>query len=363
MNFKKAIAFALVFTLLVSASSVFTSAFAAEIVAVPISAPVAVTTEGTEPEKTNTIIINGEPVVVYALNSLGLVMQYGTVTVAGEGDEARVVLMGVNDDGEQYAKIILNRNDNTLIINAVTGMPVAFEDIKEDEVAYAYVSPVMALSMPPQAMAEVILVGIPADYAVPSYVEIETVTVNDDATVTVVTSDGKTVVITEETALSPYLTRQVVTAEMLRPGQKLLVWFETDVRNNTVTTTANKVIAFNFSYQGSIFIDADGVVYLNGEAVRFDRMAMPYVDGETYMLPFRKMVESIGYTVTWDDETKSVTVSRDDEVVYSFAAGDGIVTMADGTERVLTKNFDGDAGVIFASVDDIVFLHNMKFVR
>jgi len=346
MNFKKIIAFALVATLLLSAFA-FTSVFASE----------------SEVERTNTIVINGEPVVVAALNRPGLVVEHGTVAFVGEGDEVRVMLMGVDENGETYAKIILNRNENTLILNAVTGEPVAFENIREDEVAYAYVSPAMLLSMPAQATAEVILVGIPADFAVPAYVEIDSVTVNEDGSVTVVTTDGKGIIVTEDTAFSPYLTRQIVTAEMLRPGQKLLIWFGAADETDPALAHANKIVAFNFAYQGTMSIDESGVVYLNGEAIIFDRRAIPYVDGETYMLPLRKVVETLGYTVTWDDETKSVTVSRDDEVVYSFAAGAETVLMADGMERVLTQSFDGTAGVIHASVDDIVSLHNLKFVR
>lgn len=41
-------------------------------------------------------------------------------------------------------------------------------DLKDGETVYAWVGPVMTLSLPPQATAILILANIPADYGVPS---------------------------------------------------------------------------------------------------------------------------------------------------------------------------------------------------
>ena len=365
MNMKKILASALVFAVLLSTGSAF-----ALVGAEPYgNDEVAVT--GTPADSSQDIVpvapllpaegnftIGGQPVNLTSLNKLSPVVQYGTVAFFEDG---RIMLMGINEAGEQYAKLILNLSDSTLILNAVSGEPVALENIREGEILYSYVSPVMALSMPAQASAELLLVGIPADFVMPVYAEIHNVIVNDDGSVLLLTNQGINIIVNDETALSPYLSRQFLLPEMLQAGQKILVWCGPTNMSYPVQATANKLLAFNSGYAGSLSVDSDGIISINGEALRFDRLAMPYLSNGAYLVPFRKVVEALGCTVSWNSEDNSVVVSKDDALLYSFTAGADFVTTGE-TERSITHALDSTLGITYMSIDDIVALHNLKFI-
>lgn len=51
---------------------------------------------------------------------------------------------------------------------------------------------------------------------------------------------------------------------------------------------------------------------VNGNELTLDDLpAEPYIEGETVMVPLRKFAEALGYNVTWDYDTQSVTVDDD----------------------------------------------------
>jgi len=356
MKLKKILASALVFATMFSASSAF-----ALVGAEPYGNDEAAIT-GTIPIEeelmNGNFTIGGQPVNLTSLNKLAPVVQYGTVAFL---EDDRIMLMGTDANGEKYAKLILNLSDSTLILNAVSGEPVALESIREGELLYAYVSPVMALSMPAQASAELLLVDIPADFVMPVYAEINNIFSGDNGTLTLITDQGVNLIVNAETALSPFLSRQFLTAEMLRPGQKILAWCGPTNMSYPAQTIANKLIAFNFGYAGSLSVDSDGIITINDEALRFDRLAMPFIQDGAYLVPFRKVVESLGCTVTWNSDDNSISVSKDDALLYAFAAGADFVT-ADSTERSVTHALDSVLGITYMSIDDIVALHNLKFI-
>ena len=363
MNMKKILSMALIFALLISASSAFAVVgqeppAEGEITITGIM-PVEDSVEPVaEPTVEGNLLINEHPVLITSLNRIAPVLQYGTVAFLEDG---RIMLMGVDENGESYAKLILNLSEATLILSAVSGEPVALENIREGEVLYAYVSPAMALSMPAQASAELLLTSIPADFRMPVYAEINDVVASEDGSVLLITNQGINITVNADTALSPYLSRQFLTSEMLLPGQKILAWCGPTGISYPALATASKLIAFNTSYTGTASVDSNGVITLNGDVLRFDRLAMPYIHNGAYLVPFRKVVEALGCTVAWNSTDSSVVVSKDEAVLYSFVSGADSVTQGD-LERSVTHALDTVLGVTYMSIDDIVALHNLKFI-
>ena len=58
------------------------------------------------------------------------------------------------------------------VVDAATGLPLDLETVKEGDVLYAWAGPAMALSLPPQLFAEVVIGNVPADAAAPEFCEI-----------------------------------------------------------------------------------------------------------------------------------------------------------------------------------------------
>lgn len=68
---------------------------------------------------------------------------YGTVT-RPEGSEGDQLLMNAAIEGvEGQQEVILNISEETLILDAVEGLPIKLEDIKDGDMVYSYMSPAM----------------------------------------------------------------------------------------------------------------------------------------------------------------------------------------------------------------------------
>lgn len=106
------------------------------------------------------------------------------------------------------------------MIDAVTGLSMAAEDLKDGDTVYAWVGPAMMLSMPPQAHATVVVGNLPADAAAPQFYQVAEVkpqmmiAIYPPPPLTYVeftTTDGTEVKITDKAQLTPHLTRNMVT--------------------------------------------------------------------------------------------------------------------------------------------------------
>lgn len=300
---------------------------------------------------------NGSVIRVTEANEPRNALFYGTVKWF-ENTNNRLTLNGVNEEGKTEAKVLLTITDETRILNAVTGDPLAAKDIREGEMAYVYTSPVMTMSMPPQAGAELILVGIPADFSVPSYMEVDRVQKNDDGTVVLGTNQAINVTLTGETKVFPFLTRNIVTKEMIQPGQKVLVWHGPVLLSYPGQTTATKVMVFGSEYKGFVSLDGDQFS-VNGEPMTFMAPAVPKVDGSTYLLPLRKVAEQLGYNVNWDAKTRTVSVSLNGEEAYRFVLG-GDTWQAGDADFHLTRPITAVDGVSYVALDDLLRLHDLK---
>ena len=81
-----------------------------------------------------------------------------------------------SNESDPYQKVVVNVEEDTLILDAVTGEAKTFDDLRTGETVYAWVGPDMTKSLPPISTGRVILCGLPADYAAPTYAEVESVT-------------------------------------------------------------------------------------------------------------------------------------------------------------------------------------------
>lgn len=159
---------------------------------------------------------------------------WGTVSHFGD----RISLKNVQGDTVQD-ELILNISDSTRILDAVNGYPVAADSLKDGETVYAYISQAMALSLPPQSHAELILCQIPADFAVPAYETVKSLTPAglQSTSWQLTTQRGSTYRIDGTTVLLPYLTRNLVTAQDLTEGRTFLIW-------SPDAKTASKIVMF-----------------------------------------------------------------------------------------------------------------------
>lgn len=126
--------------------------------------------------------------------------------------------------GDGTEEVVVNITEETRILDAVNGYPVSYDSLESGENIRVYAGPAMTMSLPPITNGQVIFTDIPADFRVPSYETVSSLTKNQDGTYTVVTAAGNSYQVDDSTILLPYLTRNMVYADNLQPGVNCVVW-------------------------------------------------------------------------------------------------------------------------------------------
>lgn len=292
-------------------------------------------------------------------DTTGPVMVWGTLTWLDDGG-----LLLQNDSETSLNEVILH-GESIICLDAVTGDPMDIKSLKDGDTVYAWVSPVMTMSLPPQTTAYIVLGNIPADYRVPQYYEITAaeVTGTDSDTqlptsVELTAAGGTVFTVTDAASLTPYLTRNVVTLADLVPGTRVLVW--------SSSSGAERVLVFPYEYSGYLSCSEDGTVYVSGQAV--EQSARTTEDG-TLLLPIRAVSEALGLEVSWDQET-GVTVAHAStaeaagQTVFVAKPGGTITGVtADGSTYEVTGTCINDAGVTFLTSHTLVNLLDLYLVK
>lgn len=252
--------------------------------------------------------------------------------------------------------VILRIHEDTLILNAVDGTPMALADLREGEMVYAYAGNAMTRSMPPQAAAVVILGRIPADFAVPTYYEVTDFSMigtmmveNNLITATVRTDRGEELRFSltdklDEAGLRQYILKDDVTFRAygsksgaavtdLTPGTRILVW-------NDMAGKPREILVFPYGYLGYAEVTETGVISLNGNLLD----APAILENGMQYLPIRAVCEALGLTVAWNGAAKTITVTHNGDgaapdaenaVVFTYTAG-AKTALAGGEEITLT---------------------------
>lgn len=286
-------------------------------------------------------------------NAHDAVMVWGTASELGDD----TVRLQNDDEQAAYSDIVLRVTEDTIILDAVTGAERKFSDLKQDEILYAYTSPVMTRSLPPQSNAELILCGIPADFGAPAYAQIQSVTARDDGGMDVLMDNAVILHLSGDTKLMAYGDASGK-LEDLKPGVMLLSWYQVVALSYPAQAAPDQVMVFPYRYAGYLSAAPDQLS-LNGKALSLSDAEAPFVQDGRLMLPVRKIAETLGNEVQWDGVGHRVSVSHDGTEVYvvelktNTAVREGDMVFALSAPAVL-KN-----GVTFLAAEDILLFHNL----
>ncbi|MDR2940180.1 MAG: copper amine oxidase N-terminal domain-containing protein [Clostridiales bacterium] len=225
--------------------------------------------------------------------------------------------------------LVLNLGDNPIIVDFTSGQPVELKNRENDNIA-AYYGPAVAMSMPPQSNALVVMLnavdgGVPPQYAVAEAVEI-----NESQAKVTINNGSVIVTIKKDVPILTYLTKNIVTLGDIKEGSKLLMWIPVAALSYPAQANAEKVL-----FLGSPETTGNGQMVIklqidnkdatvNGYKVALD--APPIISNERTMLPIRFIAENLGCNVGWDDKTRTVTVS-DGDINISLQIGSNQATV------------------------------------
>lgn len=282
---------------------------------------------------------------------LAPVQVWGKVTRLEDGS----LFLQNSDENDSNREIVVHVGDAP-VVDAVTGLPLEASKIKDGGTVYAWVGPIMTMSLPPQASAAVVVANIPADGAVPEYYEI----IGPDRTATIAiyptpprtkvnlpVAGGEILTIPVSAPVFPWLTKQIVTVDDLVPGSRVLVWRGTDGEVGRVQMLPDV-------YQGYILANGAGIdTIVNGQQLTVDGKAQY----QQVLLPIRAVAETAGYQVDWV-AGKGAVVTDNGELVFSMLPGQGTAHTVDG-ERGLSRACEIKNGVTYLRAEDLAALLNL----
>ena len=123
---------------------------------------------------------------------------------------------------ETVSEIILHVGKGTVILDGTTLMPVQLKDLGTEGTAYVWVSQAMTMSLPPQTTAQVIITNVPEDASAPMYVIAKEVERTDEG-IMITDQDGVVWRADQDTIVTPYLTRNIVTLDDIDAGTRMIV--------------------------------------------------------------------------------------------------------------------------------------------
>ena len=264
-----------------------------------------------------------------------------------------------SNESDPYQKVVVNVEEDTLILDAVTGEAKTFDDLRTGETVYAWVGPDMTKSLPPISTGRVILCGLPADYAAPTYAEVESVTETESGADVCLNND----VVLHLNADTGYLAapgweKETVSAADIVPGTRVLAWYSVVTLSLPAQASPEKVMVFPSDYAG--WVAADGLtVTVNGQALALEGAAAAKVENGNLMVPVRALAEALGCEVAWEPYTNQVTITRDGVECYHFTIGGDQAAKGDVTVGLVAPANAVD-GVTFLALDDLIVLHGLK---
>lgn len=231
-------------------------------------------------------------------------------------DSGKVVgILAVAEGNEEWFNIF----EDTVIIDNETGTPGSLNELKSGDKIFVYGSQMKTRSLPPQSRAIIVLTNI-GPKAPTKYLTVMNVEKGIAGNTKVFDSNGEFIVnITNDTVLLPYLTKQIVMADDIKPGSKILVWSEIMTLSLPAQMTADRIILLpeeKTPEEGRIIISQmAGVIAYNGLEITPEDDELFYTKHDTLMIPLRKVTEALGYEVKWFPEGSRIELHKDGQAV------------------------------------------------
>ncbi len=148
------------------------------------------------------------------------IMVYGTITSI-DLESGDITLD--KPDGQEI--IFHTVKEIVPIIDVSNDLPADMESLEEGQPVYAWSSEVMTMSIPPQTSLQAMIVNVPENSGAPMYIVVsEAVYDQDTGTLEIIDHEGNVWTAGEDTEVSPFKTKNIVTLEDITEGSRIVVW-------------------------------------------------------------------------------------------------------------------------------------------
>lgn len=257
-------------------------------------------------------------------------------------------------------EVALNVSEETLVMDAKTGLMGNLKGLKAGDLIFVYYSPAMTRSLPPQSYATAIITNIEKDKAHPEFFTVKEVVSSSDKEVSVLNEEGDLIAtILKNTPFSPFRTKQIVGLQDIKVGTQLFIWYDVVALSYPGQTQVQKAVLVGQSIDdadqnaktnlgvkpvvvpdGSKFTEK---ISINGKMMDLGKLTW-YGNYENnskgiVMVPLRVIAEALGFKVTWDNNAKSALLDYNN-VKSTVAIGQDGYFKASSKAIGLTQSFE-----------------------
>ncbi|MBS6545884.1 MAG: hypothetical protein KH319_00720 [Butyricicoccus pullicaecorum] len=259
------------------------------------------------------------------------VLTYGTIeSIQKEnGMPASIVLSRPKEDG---GTVVLRLRADTILFDSGAGVQADWGTLKEGDSIYAFHSPVMTHSLPPQTTAEAILTNIPQDAGAAMLHTVKEVEQTADGGLRILADQGDLIIsVGKDAVISPLDTKNKVSLADVKVGDRIFAWYDMVLESYPGQTHTDKLVLIPAGMQieepvqRAYHIVIDGDMMLPQKAV---------VKNEVVMVPLRAAAEALGCKVTWDGAEKAATIT-DDARTMTVTIGEDLYVSAAAPETDL----------------------------
>ncbi len=211
--------------------------------------------------------------------------------VVKEEFENNQLLVHIND-----MDVALNVSEETIILDAKTGLPGTLKDLKAGDLVYAYYSPAMTRSLPPQSFATVIVTEVEKDKTRPAYFTVKEIISESDEEIRVLNEAGDLIArISKDAPISPFKTKQVVSIKDIKVGSELFIWYDIVAMSYPGQTNVQKTVFIKTT--------SESIININDQDIDLGELKI-HEQNNQKMIPLRLVAETLGFEVTWDSSIR-----------------------------------------------------------
>ena len=233
---------------------------------------------------------------------------------------------------ENGGTVVLRIDTDTIMFDSDAGVQADWSTLKEGDCIYAFHSPVMTHSLPPQTTAEAILTNVPQDAGAAMLHTVKEVEQTGDGGLRILADQGDLIIsVGKDAVISPLDTKNKVSFADVKVGDRIFAWYDMVLESYPGQTHTDKLVLIPAGMQIEepvqrayhIVIDSD--MMLPQKAV---------VKDEVVMVPLRAAAEALGCKVTWDGTEKAATIT-DDARTMTVTIGEDLYVSAAAPETDL----------------------------
>lgn len=258
------------------------------------------------------------------------------ITIAQELCGAKTTHIGtVEEIGDGYITLkdidlILNTDSNTYISDFSLA---PYEGLKAGDEVMVVSNTATTRSIPPQSYASYILVKTNDTDIAPIFA-----TVASNNGEEIMSDDGQNrIIISDKTEVAAHKIKIALKANDITPGSEIFAFADHVGLSLPAYVVPEKIVVMKLVTESSVDVsgeeenaDSSYTITVDNDMVIYtsDLPYSAYKEGESVMVPLRKIAEALGYTVEWSSDSGKITVISDSYITELYS-GDTATILTD----------------------------------